>query len=79
MDISVTDFKARCLDVIRKVEKSRKAVTIRRRGRAVARLEPAETTIDEQKPWEQLRALGGSLRATPEESVFEDREFEAQR
>lgn len=37
MDISVTDFKARCLDLIRKVEKSGKPVTIRRRGKTVAR------------------------------------------
>jgi antitoxin (DNA-binding transcriptional repressor) of toxin-antitoxin stability system len=79
MDISVTEFKARCLDLIRKVEKSGKAVTIRRRGKAVARLEPAQPGPEEQKPWEQLRALGGSLRAAPEESVFEDQEFEAQR
>jgi prevent-host-death family protein len=41
MDISVTDFKARCLDLIRKVEEGGKAITIRRRGRVVARLEPA--------------------------------------
>jgi antitoxin (DNA-binding transcriptional repressor) of toxin-antitoxin stability system len=79
MDISVTDFKARCLDVIRKVEKSRKAVTIRRRGRVVARLEPAEAGFEEQKPWEQLRALGGSVHAAPGESVVEAEAFEAQR
>lgn len=79
MDISVTDFKARCLDVIRKVERSRKPVTIRRRGKAVARLEPAQPVPGEQKPWEQLRALGGSVLAGPGESVFEDQAFEAQR
>jgi antitoxin (DNA-binding transcriptional repressor) of toxin-antitoxin stability system len=79
MDISVTDFKARCLDVIRKVEKNRKTVTIRRRGKAVARLEPAQPGLEEQKPWEQLRALGGSVLAAPGESVLEDQAFEAQR
>lgn len=79
MDISVTDFKARCLDVIRKVEKSRKAVTIRRRGKVVARLEPAQPGSEAQRPWEQLRALGGSVHAAPGESVVEDQAFEAQR
>ncbi|MEQ1867085.1 MAG: type II toxin-antitoxin system prevent-host-death family antitoxin, partial [Micropepsaceae bacterium] len=59
MDISVTTFKAHCLDLIRKVETSGKAVTIRRHGRVVARLEPAAAAGGDGKPWEQLRALGG--------------------
>lgn len=75
----MTDFKARCLDLIREVERSRKSVTIKRRGKIVARLEPAPSEVAGQKPWEQLRALGGSVRATPEESVLEDSAFEAQR
>jgi antitoxin (DNA-binding transcriptional repressor) of toxin-antitoxin stability system len=79
MDISVTDFKARCLDLIRKVEKNRTVLTIRRRGKAVARLEPADPALEELKPWEQLRALGGSVKAAPEESVVQDQDFEAQR
>jgi antitoxin (DNA-binding transcriptional repressor) of toxin-antitoxin stability system len=78
MDISVTHFKARCLDLIRKVEKSGKSVTIKRRGKIVARLEPASSEGAEKRPWEQLRALGGSVHATPEESVLDDSAFEAQ-
>ena len=78
MDISVTDFKARCLDLIRKVEKSRTTLTIKRRGKPVARLEPAHP-VSGEKPWEQLRALGGLVRAAPGESVLEEKEFEAQR
>ena len=38
MDISVTKFKAHCLDLIRKVEKGSEPVTIKRRGKPVARL-----------------------------------------
>ncbi len=79
MDISVTEFKARCLDVIRKVERHRTPVTIRRRGKAVARLEPAQPLPGELRPWEQLRSLGGVVRATPGESILEDEAFEAQR
>ena len=79
MDISVTDFKAQCLDLIRKVEKSGKAITIRRHGRIVARLEPADRAAASGKPWERLRALGGSSLITPEESAWKDEDFEALR
>lgn len=79
MDISVTDFKARCLDLIRKVEESGKAITIRRRGQVVARLEPVGAAADGGKPWEQLRALGGRAHAKAHESVWADKDFEAMR
>ena len=79
MDISVTDFKARCLDLIRKVEESGDAITIRRRGRVVARLEPAGAAAVGIKPWEQLRALGGRAHIKAHESVWADKDFEALR
>jgi antitoxin (DNA-binding transcriptional repressor) of toxin-antitoxin stability system len=79
MDISVTDFKARCLDLIRKVEESGKAITIRRRGHVVARLEPAGDSAEGGKPWEQLRALGGRAHVNAHESVWVDKDFEALR
>jgi prevent-host-death family protein len=79
MDISVTDFKARCLDLIRKVEQTREVITIRRRGRVVARLEPAAGPASDAKPWEQLQALGGRAYFTADESVLRDEDFEALR
>ena len=80
MDISVTEFKANCLDLIRKVEKGGEPVTIKRRGKAVARLTPPlKAHSAELKPWERLRAMGGRLLATPEESVLRDEDFEAMR
>lgn len=79
MDISVTDFKAHCLDLIRKVEKSGQPVTIKRRGKTVARLEPARSPDDGLKPWEQLRALGGRVHAAAGESVLRDGDFKAAR
>jgi antitoxin (DNA-binding transcriptional repressor) of toxin-antitoxin stability system len=79
MDISVTDFKARCLDLIRKVEESGKAITIRRRGQVVARLEPASSGLGGAKPWEELRALGGHTDLKANESVWADQDFEALR
>jgi prevent-host-death family protein len=77
MDISVTDFKARCLDLIRQVEKDGAPITIKRRGKTVARLEPATALEEGLRPWEQLRALGGEVHAAPDESVLKDEDFGA--
>ncbi len=82
MDISVTEFKHRCLEIIRQVEKTGEAVTLTRRGSAVARIQrPLAVVIaaNNRKPWEQLRVLGGNLLAEPGESVVRDDEFEALR
>lgn len=80
MDISVTDFKQRCLDIIRRVEKTRRPVTIRRRGRIVARLQPPPVAAaGDRRPWEALRALGGRLLGDAGDSVLRDEDFEALR
>ena len=81
MDISVTEFKQRCLEIIRRVEKTGKPVTLTRRGRAVARIQPplSAAGTSGRKPWEQLRALGGELLAEPGESVLRDEDFEVLR
>lgn len=79
MDISVTEFKAQCLDLIRKVEAGGKPVTIRRHGRVVARLEPAGSGAASARPWEQLRAMGGRAHFTAGESALHDEDFEALR
>ena len=81
MDISVTEFKHRCLEVIRRVEKTGRPVAITRRGKVVARLTPCSSAAlaAARKPWEQLRALGGRLLAEPGESVLRDEDFEASR
>jgi prevent-host-death family protein len=81
MDISVTDFKNQCLDLIRRVESTGRPIAITRRGKVVARLSPssAANVADGRKPWEQLRDLGGALLAGPGESVLGDRDFEASR
>ncbi len=79
MDISVTEFKARCLDLIRKLEKGGETVVIRRRGRVVARLERAGDAAEGDKPWERLRALGGRAHMEADESVWREEDFEALR
>lgn len=81
MDISVTEFKLRCLEIIRRVERSGKPVTITRRGKAVAMLDPARTNLAERgrKPWELVRSMGGRLLAAPGESALSPEDFEALR
>jgi antitoxin (DNA-binding transcriptional repressor) of toxin-antitoxin stability system len=79
MDISVTEFKAHCLDLIRQVEASGKAITIRRHGKVVARLEPASSGSGRGKPWEELRALGGRTDVKANESAWAEEDFKALR
>ena len=81
MDISVTEFKHRCLKIIRSVEQTGKSVAITRRGKVVVRLNPSGPAAgpDSLKPWEQLRLLGGRLLAKPGESVLRNEDFEALR
>lgn len=80
MDISVTEFKHRCLEIIRSLEKNGEPVIITRRGKPVAQLEtPIPTEVSAQKPWENLRSRGGRLLAAADESVLRDKDFEALR
>ena len=79
MDISVTQFRANCLELIRRVESKGEPVDIKRRGRVVARLAPAPAAVNERpKPWELLRG-SGELAVDPEQSVLHDEDFEASR
>ncbi|HRI63490.1 MAG TPA: type II toxin-antitoxin system Phd/YefM family antitoxin [Polyangium sp.] len=79
MDISISEFRANCLELIRRVEAGGEAIDIKRRGRIVARLSPPPQSIESpKKPWEQLRG-SGKLLADPGESVLQDGEFEASR
>ena len=53
MKMNATEFKAKCLAVIDRVQTSRETVTITRRGRVVARLIPDDATAE--RPWLRLR------------------------
>jgi len=81
MDISVTEFKHRCLELIRDLERTGRPITITRRGKTVARLiAPAPSAADESmNPWERLQALGGRYHGEPGESVLRDEDFDALR
>ena len=74
--VSVTEFKAHCLDVIRQVEKAGMPVDLLRRGKVVARLVPMAATTLGQPMWLRLRGQGRLLSA-PEDSVLDENDFEA--
>jgi len=73
MDISVTEFKQRCLELIRHVEATGKPVTITRRGKAVAQLDPPPTpAASGVKPWERLRGKARWLADPGERFISEE-------
>ncbi len=77
MTIPVTEFKKRCLEILREVESRGEPIDISRRGRIVARISPLLTEgSSNTKPWERLRGKG-TLSSSPEESVLTDFDFEA--
>jgi antitoxin (DNA-binding transcriptional repressor) of toxin-antitoxin stability system len=79
MDISVTKFRASCLELIRRVETGGQPVDIKRRGKVVARLAPPPAARERpRRPWERLRG-SGELLAGPGESVLTSDDFEAAR
>lgn len=79
MDISVTRFRAQCLELIRQVESGGEEVEITRHGKTVARLAPpAGNTATRQRPWETLRG-SGVLAMEPEDSVLDAQAFDALR
>jgi prevent-host-death family protein len=79
MDISVTRFRAHCLELIRQVERGGEEVEITRHGKTVARLTPhAGNTATRKRPWETLRG-SGVLAMEPEDSVLDAQAFDALR
>lgn len=74
--VSVTEFKAHCLDMIRQVEKAGKSVDLLRRGKVVARLVPMASAAQGTPAWLRLRGQG-SLLAAAEESVLDENDFDA--
>lgn len=79
MDISVTRFRAQCLELIRRVESGGEVVEITRHGKTVARLmPPAGSAARQQRPWEVLRG-SGVLTMEPEDSAIDAQAFDALR
>jgi prevent-host-death family protein len=73
MTITASEFKAKCLRLMDQVFKTGEPISITKRGIEVARLSPPRPKL---KPWEELRGRGVLL-ASPEESFFEETDFDA--
>lgn len=79
MIITVTELKARCLEVIREMERSGDPVEVVRHGKVVARIFPAaESLAPDKQPWKRLHGTG-KLLAAPGESVLDDSDFNVTR
>lgn len=78
MTISVTEFKARCLEILREIEEKGTSVTLVRHKKTVAVIYPATKMSSNAKPWERLRGTANLL-ASPDESVVSMDDFEAWR
>jgi antitoxin (DNA-binding transcriptional repressor) of toxin-antitoxin stability system len=79
LDISVTNFKRRSLEIGRRVERTGQPTAITRRGKVVARFAPSQAQPAARRLWEALRELGGEMLAGPSESALRDEDFEALR
>jgi len=71
--IAAGEFKARCLQVMAEVERTRRAVTITKRGRPVAKLVPVEV---EAEPFlgslrRRIRIAGDITKPTKPPEVWE--------
>jgi len=74
MKISATEFKAKCLSILDKVESSGESVTITKRGRVVAQLTAANTR---ERPWLQLRGTVTKWTGDPLAPVIDPEDVEA--
>jgi prevent-host-death family protein len=72
MNISITKFRKRCLEIIRRVEANGTPVTITRRGKVIAQLAPPRAVAESGlKPWERLRGRARWLAAAGERFISE--------
>ncbi len=78
MTISVSELKARLLEIVREVEREGTVIDVERHGQVVARIIPASSLSKSTRPWEALIGTG-TLLAAPEETVLEESDFEASR
>jgi len=78
MTISVTELKARLLEIVREVEREGTVIDVERHGQVVARIIPAVSRSAGARPWEALQGMA-TLLAAPDESVLEESDFEANR
>jgi len=72
--VAATEFKAKCLALIDQVHDTRKPITITKRGKAVAVLQPVAE--EDAKPWLKLRGTV-TWHGDPFAPVVEEDEIDA--
>jgi antitoxin (DNA-binding transcriptional repressor) of toxin-antitoxin stability system len=77
MTVSVTELKARCLEIIRDLERDGEVVEIVRGGAKLLPATPARATAE--KPWERLRGTGSSSPRPKKMSSTNDRSIRKSR
>ena len=75
MNVTATEFKAKCLAMIDWVHKHREPITITKRGRILARLVPEDETVE--RPWLRLRNTVVEWHGDPFAAAVEDKDIEA--
>lgn len=73
MTITATEFKAKCLKLMDKVQKTHHPILITKRGEVVAQLAPPPPTA--KKPWLALRGTG-KIQGDLVSPGFSDRELD---
>ncbi len=74
MIVSISDLKARLVEIVRDVERDGTVIDIEHHGRVVAWIIPATAASTSVRPWEALHGMGILLSA-PEESVLKESDF----
>jgi len=77
-EISISEFKAKCLAILERVNKTRKSVRVTRFGKPIAEVGPP-TPVQEKKNW--LGRMKGTAKITGDiiSPVIDLNEFEAWR
>jgi prevent-host-death family protein len=73
MTITASEFKAKCLRLMDRVQKTGESISVTKRGVEVARLVPPAKKL---KPWERLRGTA-LVRGDIVSSLFRDEDFDA--
>jgi len=74
MKVNATEFKAKCLSLIDKVEANGETVTITKRGRVVARLVGPNMDL---RPWLALRSTTADWKGDPLAPAVDPDDIEA--
>ena len=74
MKVSATEFKAKCLSLIDRVESGGKTVTITKRGRVVAQLTAANHG---EQPWLKLRNSAAEWKGDPFAPAVDEPDIDA--